>query len=333
MTNVASSNHKLSAMKPFAVSADFDSFQTASIEGNQRSQPASLPHGSARYLFPIVCATAVTLLAARSATAATYTQNFGPDTVGDTGSDLGDGSFIVSNPAGTAQVISDPGPGWTGLRLTAEGVGSSQAAYYIPDLNPGQPITSFTANFESLIYTAGGTPAADAWAFNFGNITDTSTAYVGAGSGMQVAGKATDVLTVSFITYNTNQIQVWYNGSQIGGSYGTPRIYTDTFVDKFQATAISWDKDTGLSLSYGGSSLITNLSISGFTPAAGYRFGFNGWTGTHAETVALRNLSIQTVPEPSSLLLLAAAAVPAGAVVLRRRRSRNRAIADGGGSR
>jgi hypothetical protein len=281
-----------------------------------------LPLRSARYLFPIVFATAVTLLAARSASAGIYTQNFNSATVGATGSGLGDGSFIVSNRTEIAKVVNDTTGGWKGLQLTQDGFSNTDAAYYIPDLNSGQAITSFAANFDSLIYNAGGTDAADAWAFNFGNITDTSTAYVGAGSGMQVAGKATNVLTVSFTTYTTNQIQVWYNGSQIGGSYGTPAISIDTFANKFQATAISWDKDTGLSLTYGGVPRITNLEIPGFTPAAGYRFGFNAWTGAHAEGVYLDNISIQTVPEPTALGLLACAA---GLFGLRRLRFRRQA--------
>jgi hypothetical protein len=57
-----------------------------------------------------------------------------------------------------------------------------------------------------------------------------------------------------------------------------------------------------------------------YSPAAGYRFGFNAWNGVHAETVALRNLSIQTVPEPGVLAMLPAAGL--ALVGLRRFRQR-----------
>ena len=229
-----------------------------------------------------------------------YTQDFNGATVGTSGSTLGDGSFIVSN-TNVAKIYYDPTALWQGLQLTQDGIAGSIAAYYLPDLNPGQSINAFTASFDSMIYNAGGTTAADAWAFNFGNITNKSTAYIGAGSGLQSDGNATDVLTVSFTTYNTNQIQVWYNGNQIGGSYGTPAVFIDTFADKFRATTISWDEVNGLSLSYCGTQLITNLAIAGFNPGTGYSFGFNGWTGTHQQGVYLDNISIATTAEPQAV--------------------------------
>ncbi len=212
-----------------------------------------------------------------------YSQDFNGFSSGTT--DLGDGSSITSN-TGTASVITDQG--YTALRLTGETVANTTAEWTLPDLAPGAAITSFTASFDLLLYTAGGTPAADAFYFQFGNES----------SNLQDSR-----LGIGFITFQTNQIQIWNSGTQIGGSYGTPQVYIDTFSDKFRSTTISWNETDGLSLSYGGSSLATNLSIPGFDPVSGDVFSFYAWNGENAQSVYLDNVAIVAVPEPGSAML------------------------------
>ncbi len=230
-----------------------------------------------------------------------YSQDFNTFTPGAT--DLGDGSTITSTTS-VASVITDQG--YTALRLTADGVGGTDSEWTLPDLNPGGEVTSFTASFDLLLYTAGGTTAADAFWFQFG---DGSNDYQNSRLG------------IGFITYTTNQIQVWSSGTQIGGSYGTPAVYIYTFSDKFKSTTISWNETDGLSLSYGGTSLATNLSIPGFDPVSGDVFSFRAWTGAASQIVYLDNVSISTaaVPEPGTAITMILLGV-VGFVGHRRRR-------------
>lgn len=227
---------------------------------------------------------ALALLLMPTARAATYTQNFGSATVGDTGASLGDGSNIVGTVAGIASVQSVPSSG-NALRLIDQS-GGSFGNWFLPNLNPGVAVTSFTASFDSLIYNSGGTTPGDTFGFNFGTITDTTSAYTTGTGGMYSPGNADDLLTVSFRTYQfgrsppeTREIQVWYDNTQINSNIGTPVVSSVLDASAYQLTTISWDASTGLSVSYGGTSLVSNLAIPGFTPVAGDTFAFNTFTG------------------------------------------------------
>ena len=244
-------------------------------------------------------ATLTLLLTSAAKGLVAYEQNFNGVPAGTTGSGLNDGSFITSG-TGVAKVVNLSG--WQGLQLTQEGIQNTlNADYNLPDLNPGQAISSFTATFDSMIYNNAGTPA-DAWSFNFGNLG------------------SSDVLTVSFTTYRTNQIQVSYNGAQIGGSYGTPIVHTNTAESSFNATIISWNEDDGLSLSYGGTELISGLTIAGFDPAAGNKFSFDAWNGSESQGVFIDNLTIDTVAVPEVSSFTALLSLGALAYALRRKR-------------
>jgi len=105
--------------------------------------------------------------------------------------------------------------------------------------------------------------------------------------------------------------------------------WSDAFWQSNRAWLV-WDLSTGTTSNFG------NLSITSATwlDAQGDSFATALPNASFTLSQVGQDVSlVYSVPEPSSLLLLAAAAVPAGAVALRRRRSRNRAIADGGGSR
>ena len=269
---------------------------------------------------PVTVALALSLMP--TAKAGLYTQNFGSATVGDTGTSLGDGSNIVGTVAGIASVQSVPSSG-NALRLSDESTSPTNnfGNWFLPNLNPGVAVTSFTASFEWLNYNSGGsiTPG-DTLGFNFGTITNTTTPYTGSTGGMYSPGNADNLLTVSFRTWNINQVQVWYNNTQIGGSIGTPVVSSALNSSAYQLTTISWDASTGLSVNYGGSSLVSNLPIPGFTPVAGDTFAFNTFTGLGSQSVYLDNVSIQTVPEPPTSLIAFAGLACGGFSMWRRRK-------------
>lgn len=280
------------------------------------------PH---RLWLPVAVAAALLLMS--PAQAGLYTQNFGSSTVGDTGTSLGDGSNIVGTVAGITSVQSVPSSG-NALRLIDDS-GGSFGNWFLPDLNPGVAMTSFTASFDSLIYNSGVTTPGDTLGFNFGNITNTTSAYTNFGTGgMYEVGKAENLLTVSFRTYQsdrtppeTREVQVWYNNTQINSNIGTPVVSSVLDASAYQLTTISWDASTGLSVDYGGNSLVSGLAIPGFTPAAGDTFAFNGFDGAATQSVYIDNVSIQTVPEPSTVAM-ALAGIGCGGLSLWRRRTR-----------
>lgn len=269
---------------------------------------------------------ALALLLMPTVQAALYTQNFDSATVGDTGASLGDGSNIVGTVAGIASVQSVPSSG-NALRLIDQS-GGSFGNWFLPDLDPGVAVTSFTASFDSLIYNSGGTIPGDTFGFNFGTITNTTSAYTSGTGGMYATGLAENLLTVSFRTWQndftpptTREIQVWYNNTQISSNIGTPVISSVLDASAYQLTTISWDASSGLSVNYGGSSLVSGLAIPGFTPVAGDTFAFNGFDGLATQSVYIDNVSIQTVPEPSTSLI-ALAGLACGVFSMSRRRTR-----------
>jgi hypothetical protein len=273
---------------------------------------------------PVTVALALSLTS--TVQAGLYTQNFGSATVGDTGASLSDGSNMVGTVTGITSVQSVPSSG-NALRLIDQS-GGSFGNWFLPNLDPGVAVTSFTASFDSLIYNSGGTTPGDTLGFNFGTITNTTSAYTNGGTGgMYEVGKAVNLLTVSFRTYQvgrsppeTREIQVWYNNTQINSNIGTPVVSSVLDASAYQVTTISWDASTGLSVNYGGSSLVSGLAIPGFTPVAGDTFAFNGFDGAATQSVYIDNVSIQTVPEPSTSLIAFAGLACGGFSMWRRRK-------------
>ena len=286
------------------------------------TRDSSVAAGRTRHALWLPVTVAVALLLMPTVQAGLYTQNFSTATVGDTGTSLGDGSNIVGNLSGVASV-QNPGSSGNALRLSDESnVGvNSFGNWYLPDFNSGVAVTSFTASFDSLIYKPGTINPAntgDFFGFNFGTITG-QTAFSNGNGGIQ-GPNATNVLTVTFRTFGTNQIQVWYNNSQVGGSIGTPAVSSVVNSGAYQLTTISWGASTGLSVNYGGSSLVSGLTIPGFTPAAGDTFAFNAFTAAATQDVYIGNVSIQTVQEPSTSLIALAGLACGGFSMWRRRK-------------
>lgn len=262
--------------------------------------------------------TAVAIAASTAAHGAiVYSQNFNSAANGTTGTGLGDGSNIVG--AGYNPHVEN----WVGLNallLTKDGVTGTTSNFFLPNLNPGPfGISSFVADFDVLFQKT--TPGfADGLSFNFGTLNNTSSPY-GSELGMYNPGNTGNVLSVGFVTYEgyTPKIVANYNGITVGSNTTYPPILSvqSSSPAALVHATISWDGGSGLTMTYGGNTVFSNLAIPGFTPEAGAQFAFAARTGAASEDAWIDNVQIQTVPEPSSLALVAAGC---GAIALRRRR-------------
>src|SRR5690349_21346767 len=106
--------------------------------------------------------------------------------------------FNSGLPAGTAVygnaiVDSIGGVGNSGVLKLTTNVPSELGSFVINDLDPGQRVLSFTANFKVAIYTTNTIAPSDGFSFNFATDLPNSTFNEdGGGSG----------ITISFDTYN-----------------------------------------------------------------------------------------------------------------------------------
>ncbi len=227
-------------------------------------------------------------------------------------------TFDAGQPAGTtllgsAVVDATGGVGDTGkLRLTDTGLGEL-GSLVLPDLNPGSPITGFTASFDLLI---GGGTGADGVSFDFGSPPGTAFGETGYATSHSLA--------VSFDTFNNEgeapAVNLFVNDAtanplayaahnptnpETGGAYVPVTV---TYANgRLDATFDSTDLFPG------------GVSVAGFTPAAGDVFGLGGRTGGYDDDHFVDDLTITTtsVPEPAA----AGAAFVAAAGLGRRRRS------------
>jgi len=246
-----------------------------------------------------------------------YSQNFNAFTEGTTGTGLGDGSNIVTSSPGAGTVQE-----WGSLKalqLTKEGIGGTASNFFLPDLNPGGAVTSFSVSFD-LLFQSTDESYADGISFNFGQLNSTTQTY-GSEFGMFNPDFTGDVLSVGWVNYwaGSKRIEVFQNGATVGSNTTYPPLTSvqSSIPGPTVPVALSWDQVSGLSLTYGGNNVFTNLATPGFTPAAGYKFAFAARTGADTQDAFIDNIQISTVPEPAALLLSALGCL---GLLLRRRR-------------
>lgn len=240
---------------------------------------------------------------------------------------LGGGTttFLTDSFATNSIVQVFNGGDWQGYRLSQDNetpVGG-QAVLQLPDLDPGKAITSFTATFDLLVKNDKGNPA-DGFSLTFGNL-NTGVNYPQAMEQGLLANSGS-TLAASFITYDLNSNKGVYarlNTTSVGPNItrtNSKDVYvsTSTAAANFRTVSISWSQADGLSLSYDGTAVYSNVALS-FTPQAGYTFGFAARTGALDEDVFIDNINIQTVPEPAAIALVLVG-LPGMVLALRRRR-------------
>jgi hypothetical protein len=240
----------------------------------------------------------------QASAALVYSQNFNAATPGTTGTGLGDGSnIIVTNTPGAASVQE-----WGSLKalqMTKEGIGGTGSNFFLPDLNPGGAVTSFSVSFD-LLFQSTDTTYADGISFNFGQLNSTTQTY-GSEFGMYNTNFTGDVLSVGWVNYwaGSKRIDVFQNGATVSSNTTYPPFTTvqSSIPGPTVPVTVSWDKGSGLSLTYGGNNVFTNLATPGFTPAAGYKFAFAARTGADTQDTFIDNIQVNTVPEPAATLL------------------------------
>lgn len=203
---------------------------------------------------------------------------------------------------GSAFVDSSGGVGGTGVLKLTPAVNSQAGYFYLPILDPAQQVNSFMANFDVLV-GGGSTVPADGFSFNFASNLPDSPAYgdvaeEGIGTGFSVC----------FDTYNNGVTEAPAIDIKRGGSIidTYPIQVSQAAGNTFFSVFISMESDGTLDLSYGGSSIFSNIS-TGYTPITNGRFAFGARTGGYNDNHWIDNISIQTyttVPEPATMLLL-----------------------------
>ena len=273
--------------------------------------------------------------------AGTYTENFNSYSGGTTtGFANGGALYFGGNASGIYQNSSN----WTALRLVQDGNGSDTATFLVSGVEQsGQMVNEFSASFGLHFKNSGGigdSDIADRFSFNFGNIPTAGLPRFGE-NGVWSSGQSGGLLSVVWDFYdndsgngsgdaNTNDrigIEVYRNGTLVTGSF---RSFDNNWVNAnltngvFDNVEISWRGwDTGgLTMSVGGTAVYSDFNFGGLPfDLQNGEFAFSASTGSESMDVFVDNISISTVPEPSSWALLALGI--GGLVALRRtRRSR-----------
>jgi len=261
------------------------------------------------------------LLAAGSARAAVYTQNF---TFADNTSSLGDGTIIASND-GLASVQGGA------LRIANDAIGNETSVFKISGL--GGASLGWTATFNVTITdTVGENPPADGFSLSWGNVPfNTSLPGVdgvsgfGAEHGWQL-GTAGDHIAFEVDTWQNgatdNGVRI---GSEIGGVHthlaATQGVILNDGTTVSGLVTLSWSPLTGASMTTSGfitNAAFSNVAVPGFTGSDAYVFAFASRTGGADETVLIDNLTITTVPESSTSLFAGLAGF--GLMTIRRRK-------------
>ena len=219
---------------------------------------------------------------------------------------------------------------WQGYRLSQDNTTPvvGQSILQLPDLDPGKAITSFTATFDLLVKNDKGAPA-DGFSLTFGNL-NTNPNLAGQEFERGALASSGSDLAVTFITWtgsNPNQyvgarVNTTSFGSNIAPTNNVPVfIAADINADKFRSVSVSYSTTTGLTVSYGGSTVYSNTTITGFAPQAGYKFGLAARTGGQDEDLFIDNVNISTIPEPGSLCMVVLGLAGIGIMARWRRRA------------
>ncbi|MES2709724.1 MAG: CotH kinase family protein [Verrucomicrobiota bacterium] len=220
---------------------------------------------------------------------ATGTQNFTYANGVVTGSgSWNDGSALSGTTMGDPAVPVASAQA-SALRLTADGVFNSISSFKLPEIDPGQDVSSLTVTF-SLKLKAAGTPG-QGMSVSFGDIPADD------GDG-EFGFSLPRGLEVAWVTYvdtaegaTQGEIVVYANRVKVAGF---PKTFT--YDDTFRAVSVQWTA-AGLNLTYDGTALATNLAVPGFVPGVGDRVAFSARTGAAvSQEIAIDTLRVVTTP-------------------------------------
>jgi hypothetical protein len=247
--------------------------------------------------------------------AGTYIQNFNSFS---SGYNFNDGSIVrTGNNEGTTVGSWTGNPGF---RLTQDNIQNQNASYFLPNLQTTHTMSGFSASFD-LLFKSDIVPA-DAFSFNVGTFKTTASSF-GNDQGMYDATgvKTGSMLSVVWDTYNNggsdpNSIELLLNGVRLANNTSTIPYVPNTFSSlNYRNVTINWANNL-VNVTYGGTTVFSNISTGSFAPVMGDTFAFNANTGGSTQDAFLDNINITTIPEPSALVLLGLGSVS----LLRRRR-------------
>ncbi len=202
---------------------------------------------------------------------------------------LSDGSTIGSDFQ-TVDGLPEAGVYNGTLRLADQGTTNSIGSFKLPDLDPGNVIKSFDLNFSVVMSSLAGTEAGEGWSVNFGAIPpDNGTGeggFVPLPRGLSVAFEARDELD------RLTAIEVFVGGVSVG------RFPSSFPLDGVaRSLSLHWD-NFGLDLIYDNKTIVSDFSISGFSPGIGDTFAFSARTTDATMDVSLDNLRATTTALP-----------------------------------
>lgn len=274
--------------------------------------------------------------------AGSYVENFesyGTLSYSGSSASLNNGAVLYGNNSSAVNTFNNGGL-WKALRLAQDGTGGTVGTYVIgPVENSSTRVNSFTASFDLQLKSPDA--AADNLSFDIGKLAGTFPRSTE--SGLWSSGQTGSMLSVVWDFYNNGSgdyvgtggnggIQLFKNGSLVAGSnVNNPATVFGTLGSTFTRFNVRYDEELNggtLQLNTGGTvgadNLITGgsnlftLANLGVNFAAGDQFAFSAWTGGANVDIFIDNVSIQSVPEPSSGALLALGI--GGVIALRRTR-------------
>jgi hypothetical protein len=266
------------------------------------------------------------LAGAVSVRAGSYSNDFQGYTNGQVQLGNGTTTYLTQSFADNSIVGVFNSGSWQGYRLSQDNatVIVGQSILQLPDLDPGKAITGFTATFDLLVKNDKGSPA-DGFSLTFGNL-NTNPNQSGQEFEKGALASSGSALAVTFITWNNQYVGARVNttglGSNIAPTNNVPiYIAPDISADKFRTVSVNYTTASGLTVSYGGSTVYSNTAVSGFTPQSGYTFGLGARTGGSDEDLFIDNVNISTIPEPGTLGMVVLGLIGAGVLARRCRRA------------
>ena len=241
-------------------------------------------------------AVAVWACLAQTGGAGTYSENF----------TYANGTTVLNNGAVCSANTTTTGPGGTTqsscavnsnvLRLTSMLTNGTNAAFKMPDLDPGVEISEFTVTFkvrQNYVRTPAIVLPAEGWSLNFGPIPNNY------GNG-ELGFAMSSGLSIGWDTGSggdATSLEVFAGGVSVGNF---PRSWS--FDETYRTAIVHWEASTGLDVTWNAQStspiiICADLPTPNFSPTVGSIFAFSGRTGAvNRQDTTIDDVSITTVP-------------------------------------